>query len=105
MVSFCIRVSRSNSADSRARRRPFWISPRQVLIIPVAAPHKDYAKEIASLLWDQGFYAEADLTDNTLPKKVRNGEIAQYNFIFGKQLGLASMKVVRDGAELTHPRL
>ena len=28
-------------------------------------------------------YAEVDNSDNTLQKKIRNGEIAQYNFILG----------------------
>lgn len=36
------------------------------------------------MLWDAGLYADADLSDSTLPKKVRNGEIAQYNYIFGE---------------------
>ncbi|GAA6058628.1 hypothetical protein JCM10212_004039 [Sporobolomyces blumeae] len=65
-----------------AGKWPFWLSPRQVVVIPVAAPHKEYAKEVAQMLWDAGLYADADLSDSTLPKKVRNGEIAQYNFIF-----------------------
>ncbi|GAA5828434.1 hypothetical protein JCM11251_006248 [Rhodosporidiobolus azoricus] len=65
-----------------AGKWPFWLSPRQVVVIPVAAPHKEYAKEVAQKLWDAGIYADADLSDATLPKKVRNGEIAQYNFIF-----------------------
>lgn len=66
-----------------AGKWPFWLSPRQVTVIPVAAPHKDYAKEVAAKLWDAGLYADADLSDSTLPKKVRNAELAQYNFIFG----------------------
>ena len=61
--------------------RPFWISPRQVIVIPVAAPHKEYAIEVQKILWDAGLFAEVDLTDNTLNKKIRNGEIAQHNFI------------------------
>lgn len=69
-----------------AGKWPFWLSPRQVVVIPVAAPHKEYAKEVAQKLWDAGLYADADLSDSTLPKKVRNGEIAQYNYIFGVSL-------------------
>ncbi|GAA5869660.1 hypothetical protein JCM16303_000539 [Sporobolomyces ruberrimus] len=65
-----------------AGKWPFWLSPRQIVVIPVAAPHKEYAKEVAQMLWDAGLYADADLSDSTLPKKVRNGEIAQYNYIF-----------------------
>ncbi|SCV74133.1 BQ2448_6565 [Microbotryum intermedium] len=65
-----------------AGKWPFWLSPRQVLIIPVAQPHKEYASKLQARLWELGFFADADLSDATLPKKVRNGEIAQYNFIF-----------------------
>ncbi|KAL5536418.1 THS1 [Sanghuangporus sanghuang] len=64
-----------------AGKWPFWISPRQVLVIPVAAPFKDYATEIATKLWDRGLFTDVDNSDNTLPKKIRNGEVAQYNFI------------------------
>jgi len=64
-----------------AGKWPFWLSPRQVLIIPVAAPHKAYAQEVAQKLWDAGLYADADMSDATLPKKIRNGEVSSYNFI------------------------
>jgi len=64
-----------------AGKWPFWVSPRQVLVIPVAVAYHDYATEIAKKLFDAGLYAEADIGENTLPKKVRNAELAQYNFI------------------------
>lgn len=97
-----------NSSD-----RPFWLSPRQVLVIPVAAPYvriisisdnpltslkrprmlyipqKDYASEVADRLTALGLWADVDNGENTLPKKIRNGEIAQYNFIFGMFLHVA----------------
>ncbi|CCM03110.1 uncharacterized protein FIBRA_05230 [Fibroporia radiculosa] len=64
-----------------AGKWPFWISPRQVLVVPVAIPYKEYASEIGQKLSDHGFFADVDNGENTLPKKIRNGEIAQYNFI------------------------
>ncbi|KAL1670281.1 hypothetical protein GGF50DRAFT_94427 [Schizophyllum commune] len=64
-----------------AGKWPFWLSPRQVLVIPVAAPYKKYASEVADTLSKANLYAEVDNSDNTLQKKIRNGEIAQYNFI------------------------
>ncbi|THH20468.1 hypothetical protein EW146_g914 [Bondarzewia mesenterica] len=64
-----------------AGKWPFWLSPRQVLVIPVAAPFKEYASEIAGKLSELGLFADVDNGENTLPKKIRNGEIAQYNFI------------------------
>ena len=33
------------------------------------------------MLTDAGIYADVDNGENTLPKKIRNGEIAQYNFL------------------------
>ncbi|CAD6585517.1 MAG: threonyl-tRNA synthetase [Tremellales sp. Tagirdzhanova-0007] len=60
---------------------PFWLSPRQIVVIPVAAPFKDYAIRVAKTFWDSGLFAEADLSDNTLNKKIRNAQTAQWNFI------------------------
>ncbi|KAG9307924.1 hypothetical protein JVU11DRAFT_12894 [Chiua virens] len=60
---------------------PFWLSPRQVLVIPVAVPYKEYAQEIADTLSALGLFADVDNGADTLPKKIRNGEIAQYNFL------------------------
>merc|ERR1712115_218624 len=40
-------------------------------------------KEVAELLKTKGFCAEADTDDgNTMNKKVRNAQLAQFNFIF-----------------------
>ncbi|KAH8119150.1 hypothetical protein DFH11DRAFT_1563230 [Phellopilus nigrolimitatus] len=64
-----------------AGKWPFWLSPRQVLVVPVAAPYQGYASEVANKLAGLGFFADVDNGDNTLNKKIRNGEVAQYNFI------------------------
>ncbi|KDN39007.1 threonyl-tRNA synthetase [Tilletiaria anomala UBC 951] len=64
-----------------AGKWPFWMSPRQVVVIPVTNSVFDYAEEVRRTLWGKGLYADVDLSDATLPKKIRNGEIAQYNFI------------------------
>lgn len=64
-----------------AGKWPFWISPRQVLVIPVAVPYKEYASEVVAKLTEKGLFADVDNGADTLPKKIRNGEIAQYNFI------------------------
>jgi threonyl-tRNA synthetase len=64
-----------------AGKWPFWLSPRQVLVIPVAVPYKAYASEIGEKLASLGLYADVDNSAETLNKKIRNGETAQYNFI------------------------
>ena len=42
---------------------------------------KDYASEVQGKLSAAGIWADVDNGENTLQKKIRNGEIAQYNFI------------------------
>jgi len=59
---------------------PFWISPRQCMIIPVHADYFEYAESVRQKLHNAGFYADCDLTKQKFPKKVRNAQIAQYNF-------------------------
>jgi threonyl-tRNA synthetase len=68
--------------ENFAGKWPFWLSPRQIVVIPVAAPFNTYAKSIAEKFTNAGLYADADTSDLTLPKKIRNGEVAQYNFLF-----------------------
>ncbi|ELU38637.1 Ths1p [Rhizoctonia solani AG-1 IA] len=98
-----------------AGKWPFWLSPRQVMVVPVAVPfvsfhsllnkwaelndvgsrfQKDYASEVQQKLWDAGMFADIDLTGDTLPKKIRNAEIAQYNFIVVVGEAEANVKAV-----------
>lgn len=65
-----------------AGKWPFWLSPRQVLVVPVGVKYNEYAEEVRQKLHDAGFYADVDVTGNTLQKKVRNGQVQKYNFIF-----------------------
>ncbi|KAI0767281.1 hypothetical protein C8Q74DRAFT_1318022 [Fomes fomentarius] len=64
-----------------AGKWPFWLSPRQVLVVPVAVPYREYASEVGEKLTKIGLYVDVDNGPDTLQKKIRNGEIAQYNFI------------------------
>ncbi|CCH63123.1 hypothetical protein TBLA_0J01260 [Henningerozyma blattae CBS 6284] len=65
-----------------AGKWPFWLSPRQILVVPVGVKYQSYAQEIRDKFHNAGFYADVDLTGNTLQKKVRNGQMLKYNFIF-----------------------
>jgi len=52
---------------------PFFISPRQVCIIPVnVAKYGGYAKKIRDKLSLQGYYVELDDSSLTLNKRIRN---------------------------------
>jgi threonyl-tRNA synthetase len=63
---------------------PFWLSPRQILVVPVGVGFYDYAKEVQAIFHKQHMFVDVDLSGNTLQKKIRTGQLAQYNFIFGK---------------------
>jgi len=60
---------------------PFWISPRQCVVVPVVAAHNDFGQQVRARLRAAKLYADCDTSGNTLPKKVRNAQLAQYNFI------------------------
>merc|ERR1712212_1405959 len=62
---------------------PFWLSPRQAMVVPVAPLYNDYAREVVNVMKTGGFCVEADVDNgNTMNKKVRNAQLAQFNFIF-----------------------
>ncbi|KAK3384789.1 hypothetical protein B0H63DRAFT_471587 [Podospora didyma] len=65
-----------------AGKWPFWMSPRQVIVIPVGMGFLNYAKEVAQILKKEKIHVDVDSTGNTLQKKIRNGQLAQYNFCF-----------------------
>jgi len=56
--------------ENTAGRWPFWLAPRQVNIIPVAPPFKDYALKIQKAFHDADIQAAVDLGPDTLNKKV-----------------------------------
>jgi len=61
---------------------PFWISPRQALVVPVHPAIEEYAAKVRKTIYEAGFECDLDADDgDTLNKKIRNGQLAQYNFI------------------------
>jgi threonyl-tRNA synthetase len=60
---------------------PFWLSPRQCIVVPVDLKYADYACEVQNQLHQAGFYVDVDDSHHTLNKKVREAQVNQYNFI------------------------
>ena len=55
------------------------------MVVPVGPAFNNYGQEVRDKLRNSGFCVDVDVDDgNTMNKKVRNAQIAQYNFIFGK---------------------
>merc|ERR1711865_906447 len=60
---------------------PFWLSPRQALVVPVGKTFEPYANKVRDQLKTAGFQVDIDDSSNSLKKKVREGQLAQYNYI------------------------
>jgi threonyl-tRNA synthetase len=60
---------------------PLWLSPRQCIVCTVHKDLNSYARNVQHRLLDEGFYCDLDVSDSTLDRKVRNGQMLQYNFI------------------------
>ena len=87
-----------------AGKWPFWISPRQILVIPVMPAVNDYVEEVQSLFKAQKMYVDTDLSGNTMQKKIRTGQLQQYNFIFGEQIHTKSKDIVLKSQQWLAPR-
>lgn len=62
-------------------RWPFWLSPRQCIVIPVSGDQNGYAQAISDRLQNVGLFSVADKSGDTLNKKIRNAELERHNFI------------------------
>ncbi|XP_057366564.1 threonine--tRNA ligase 1, cytoplasmic-like isoform X1 [Daphnia carinata] len=68
--------------ESYAGKWPFWLSPRQCVVVPVGPMFDGYAQQVREQIAAAGFRITAD-TDagDTMNKKIRNAQLSQHNFI------------------------
>ncbi|PWA13679.1 Aminoacyl-tRNA synthetase, class II [Artemisia annua] len=59
---------------------PFWLSPRQAIVCPLSNESQAYGQEVKELIDAAGYY-DIDSSDRTIQKKVREAQLAQYNYI------------------------
>ncbi|KJP90154.1 threonine-tRNA ligase [Plasmodium fragile] len=67
--------------EHTAGKLPFWISPRQAIVLPVSDKFNDYANYVYQTLNNHFFDVEVDTSLNTLNKKIREAQLNQFNFI------------------------
>ena len=60
---------------------PLWLSPRQVIVVPVLPMFDDYAAEVLAELRNSWIRATWDFSTDWLNKKVRNAEKMHNNYI------------------------
>lgn len=62
-------------------RFPLWMSPVQLAILSVADRHADQAFAVAKRFQQAGFRVHVDDSSEGIPKKVRNAQLSQANYI------------------------
>jgi len=64
-----------------AGKWPLWLSPRQVMVVPISGASFEYAEEVRLVIRKAGFFVDADCSDRKMQKKVREAQLEQYNYI------------------------
>lgn len=60
---------------------PFWLSPRQIKIIPISEKFIPYAQKINDILHKEGFYVDIDISDNKMQYKILMAQTNMYNYM------------------------
>ncbi|GAB6988382.1 threonine--tRNA ligase [Paenibacillus pini] len=79
---------------------PLWLSPVQVKVIPVSTAFEDYAKQVAEKLQLAGIAVEADLRNEKMGYKIREGQLEKipYMFIIGEnEMNDSSVSIRKRG--------
>jgi threonyl-tRNA synthetase len=77
---------------------PLWLSPIQVRIVNISEKTREYAQKVHLELREQGFRVDADFSQDTINKKIRNShkEKIPYLVIIGDKEASANRISVRD---------
>ena len=60
---------------------PVWLAPVQCWVIPVGSSHRKYAQEIAKKLAEENIRVEAKIENDTVGKKIREGEVQKIPYL------------------------
>nr|XP_045220346.1 threonine--tRNA ligase, mitochondrial isoform X2 [Macaca fascicularis] len=70
-------------AESCGGKWPLWLSPFQVVVIPVGTEQEKYAREAQQSLRAAGLVSDLDADSGlTLSRRIRRAQLAHYNFQF-----------------------
>jgi len=60
---------------------PVWLSPVQVVVIPIAERHTGYAKKIELRMRNEGIRVEVDERDETMQAKIRDAQLQKIPYM------------------------
>ena len=67
--------------ENYAGKLPFWLSPAQVVVCPIAEDNNNYVKKLFEDLFKEGIKCEMDLRNEKINYKVREHSLAKIPFI------------------------
>jgi len=67
--------------ENYAGKLPFWLSPTQAVVCPIAEENNDYVKKLFEDLFKEGIKCEMDLRNEKINYKVREHSLAKTPFI------------------------
>ncbi|MCQ2155180.1 MAG: threonine--tRNA ligase [Bacteroidales bacterium] len=67
--------------EHTAGKLPLWLTPEQVVIVPVSDKFENYAKKVADLLNNAEIRASVDSRNETMGKRIRDNELKRIPFI------------------------
>ena len=67
--------------ENYAGKLPFWLSPAQAVVCPIADENNDYVKKLFEDLFKEGIKCEMDLRNEKINYKVREHSLAKVPFI------------------------
>jgi threonyl-tRNA synthetase len=89
--------------ENYAGNLPLWLAPEQMWVIPVGSTHKKYANKIAEELKATGFRCQLKDGNETVSKKIREGEIQRvpYLLVVGdKEMKAKAVRARSGGKDL-----
>jgi len=67
--------------ENYAGKLPFWLSPAQAVVCPIAEENNDYVKKLFEDLFKEGIKCEVDLRNEKINYKVREHSLAKVPYI------------------------
>jgi threonyl-tRNA synthetase len=81
--------------ESFGGKWPFWLSPRQIMVLSANPGATDYAKTVCDKLHTAGFYVDLESDSGmTLNKKILTAELASYNYVIVVGLREANLSTI-----------
>jgi len=88
--------------ENYAGKLPLWLSPLQVVVLPIAEEHNEYAKKIFKELFKEGIKCEVDLRNQKINFKIREHSLSKVPLLLicgKKEVSSKSVTIRKFGSE------